>query len=174
MNKLSQTLLTSAAAAALAAAPAVAQPELSAFRVMALHEGHAVNKTGMHKGGACHHFCTTYTIGVYSYQPANAPPKTHLIYTYYKWNSSYNLCSKPKQHVKAPKKSIYAKIGTATETYSFGCSSGPTVFYGDTWTNKTGEAGNYDSFESRLIGHFKISGNKYKGSMALAVAVLIQ
>jgi len=144
MNKLTQTLLGSAAAGALMA------------------------------DGTCHRDCSTYSVGVYSYQPASAPPKTHLIYTYYKWNSSFTLCSSPKQKVRAPKKSIYARIGTATETYSLGCPSGPTTFYGDTWSNKTGVAGETDTFQSKLIGHFKNSSNKYKGELVLDVSVIIQ
>ncbi len=174
MNELDRTLLSSAAAGALMAAPAMAQSAHPAFRITALHEGHMVNKTKKQTNGTCHRDCSTTTFGVYSYQPANAPKKTHLIYTYYRWNSSFTLCSKPKQHVIAPKKSIYAKIGTATETYSEGCPSGPTVFYGDTWTNKTGVAGETDTFLSKLVGHYKVNGNKYKGTLPLAVSVFIE
>ncbi len=174
MNKLTRTLLSGAALSALTAAPGNAQPGHPAFRVTALHAGHMVNKTKKQSDGTCHRHCSSYTLGIYSQQPANAPKKTHLIYTYYKWNSSFNLCTDPKEKIRAPKKSIYAKIGTATETYSEGCSSGPTVFYGDTWTNKTGVAGETDQFLSKLIGIFKNSGNKYRGVLDLDVFVFIE
>ncbi len=172
MNKLTRTLLSGVALSALTASPGMAQQQHRALRVTALHAGHTVNKTERPCPPHVQH--CDYTTGVYSYQPANAPPKTHLIYTYYKWNSSGTLCSTPKEKIKAPKKSIYAKIGTATETYSLGCPSGPTTFYGDTWSNKTGVAGETDTFQSKLIGIFKISGNRYKGVMDLNVDVFIQ
>jgi hypothetical protein len=175
MNKLTRILLSGAALSALAAAPAIAHPKHPAFRVTAMHAGHAVNKTKLHNPGACRH-CTTYTFAVYSYQPASAPKKTHLVATYYRWNSYSTLCSNPKQRVTVPKRSVYAKIGTATETYSFGCPSGPTTFYGDLWTNKTGVAGNVDLFVSTLIGKFRArhGGEKYKGTLPLDVSVFIQ
>ncbi len=172
MKKLAKTLLSGAAFSALSVVAAMAQQKHPAFRVTALHAGHAVSKT---KQPCNPHLPTcTYTFLVYSYQPASAPPKTHLIYTFYKWNSSSNLCTIPKEKIKARRRSIYAKIGTTTETYSYGCSSGPTVFYGDTWTNKTGVAGETDQFESKLIGHFKHSGNKYKGVLDMTVEVFIE
>ena len=179
MNKLTRTLLGGAALSALTAAPSIAQPAHPAFRITALHEGHAVNKTKVRKDGAndCSR-STTYCYSVYSYQPASAPKKTHLIYTFYKFNSTISgqlsICTNPKTKNRAPKKSIYAKIGTATETYSEGCPSGPTVFYGDTWTNKTGVAGETDTFLSKLVGHYKVNGNKYKGTLPLAVSVFIE
>lgn len=160
------------AISALAVAPAGAQPKYPAMHVTARYAGHAVNKTKLHSPCSAPH--CDYTFSVYSYQPASAPKKTHLIYTYYKWNSSGTLCSNPREKIKAPKKSIYAKIGTATETYSLGCSSGPTVFYGDTWSNKTGVAGNTDYFVSTLTGKFQNNGIKYKGVLPLNVYVFIE
>ncbi len=180
MNKLTRTLLGGAALSALTAAPSIAQPAHPAFRITALHEGHAVNKTKVRKDGAndCSR-STTYCYSVYSYQPASAPKKTHLIYTFYKFNSTISgqlsICTNPKTKNRAPKKSIYAKIGTATETYSEGCTNGvQPVFYGDTWTNKTGVAGETDRFRSLLIGHFKADGKKYRGQFGMTVNVFIE
>jgi hypothetical protein len=170
MNKLTTTLLGGVAISALAIAPAMAAKH-HAMHVTALHAGNAVNKSKMHAPGATH---IVYTFGVYSYQPASAPPKTHLIFTYYKWNNSGTICSAPKMKIKAPKKSVYAKIGTASETYSFGCPSGQTVFLGDTWTNKTGVSGNVDTFVSTLLGKFHNGSLKYKGTLNLDVDVFIE
>jgi hypothetical protein len=170
MNNLTTTLLGGVALAALAIAPATAGSHHALLHVSAMHAGHAVNKSKIHNQGATH---VVYTFSVYSTQAASAPPKTHLIFTYYKWNSNGTTCSAPKMKIKAPKKSVYAKIGTASETYSLGCSSGPTVYLGDTWTNKTGVAGNTDSFVSTLDGKFSNGSTKYKGTLNLDVSVAI-
>lgn len=170
MNKLTTTLLGGVAMCALAAAPAMAAKHY-AMHVTALHAGHQVNKSKMHAPGATH---VTYTFGAYSYLSASSAPKTHILSTYYKWNNSGTLCSAPKMKIKAPKKSVYAKIGTASETYSFGCPSGQTVFLGDTWTNKTGVSGNVDTFVSTLYGKFHNGSLKYKGTLNLDVTVFIQ
>ncbi|HEX3945584.1 MAG TPA: hypothetical protein VHW69_16015, partial [Rhizomicrobium sp.] len=153
MNKLTQTLLTGSALCGLVTAPAVAQPTHPAMHVMALHAGHAVNKTKFHIPGRQH---VTYTFGVYTEKTANAR-KTDLLGTFYRWNDTTGghyttVCSRPKQHLKVPKNSIYARVDPGTETYSFGCPSGPTVFYGDVWTNKTGVPGDVDTFRSSLLG----------------------
>ena len=175
MSKLTQSLLGSTAAGALLVTPAIAQPTHPGFHPVALHAGHAVNKTKLLNQGATH---LTYTFGVYSEQPASAPKKTHLIYTYYQWVTSWSdsfTCTPLKTRIKAPKRSIYAKIGTATETYSFGCTNGvQPVFYGDTWTNKTGTSGETDRFVSTLAAKFTSSGKKYKGTLNLDVSVFIE
>lgn len=171
MNLITKSLLGSAAVVALATAPAMAggAPHLS---VTALYAGHAVNKTKVHNPGRKH---LTYTFGVSSYVPASDLNVTvKLAGTYYKWNSNRSICTAPKEKIKVPKKSTYAKLGHSTETYSLGCSSGPTVFYGDTYdlTNSSGE-GQTDSFVSTLIGKFSNSGVKYKGFLHLDVSVHI-
>jgi hypothetical protein len=179
MNKLTQTLLIGAAFCALMAAPVMAQPTHPAMRITALHAGRTVNKTQLHDPYHCKISCDYY-LSVYSTKPANALPKSDLFGTYYKWNSVnasgyFTLCSNPKQKLKAPKKSKYARIYADTETYSLGCSCGPTVFHGDAWTNKTGVAGDVDAFVSFLIGKFKgPGGGTYKGSINLYVDVGIQ
>ncbi len=173
MTKLTQTLLGGSALCALMAAPATAQPKHPAMRVTALHAGHAVNKTKLHDNrcGSC-----TYTFGVYTSQPADAH-RQDLYGTFYKLNGTvsgnFTFCSKPKQHVKVPKRSVYARVEPGTETYSFGCPSGQTVFYGDVWTNKTGVPGNADTFVSSLIGKIKYEGQKYRIQMDLNVKVTI-
>jgi hypothetical protein len=81
------------------------------------------------------------------------------------------------QKIKIPKKSTYAKLGhateTYTETYSEGCGS-PTVFYGDTYklTNPAGE-GQTDRFVSALIAKYENGGQEYKGTLYLDVSVAI-
>jgi hypothetical protein len=174
MNKLTQTLLTGAALCALGAAPAIARPTHPAMHVTALHAGHVVNKTKLHVPGAQH---VTYTYGVYSSASASSVDQD-LWGTYYKWiitvSGYMTLCSNPKQKVKTPKKTVYGSTKADTETYSFGCPSGPTVLYGDSWTNKTGVHGNVDKFRSSLIGHWKgADGAKYKGTLNLDVQVSI-
>ncbi|HEX4157950.1 MAG TPA: hypothetical protein VHY79_05705 [Rhizomicrobium sp.] len=170
MNNITKTLLGGAALCALATAPAIAG-NIPAFHVQALHAGHAVNKTKIYQPGRTH---LTYTFSVGTYVPASdLGTAVNLIYTYYKWNSSDNLCTQPKMKIKAPKKTQYAKLGHSTETYSEGCGS-PTVFYGDTYdlTNSKGE-GNQDSFQSDLIGKFKNGSTKYLGNLYLDVTVSI-
>jgi hypothetical protein len=133
-----------------------------------------VNKTQSHIPSKQH---ITYTYGVYSEKTANAR-KTDLFGTFYRWNDTTGghyttVCSRPKQHLKVPKKSVYARVDPGTETYLFGCPSGPTVFYGDVWTNKTGVPGNVDTFRSSLIGHFGGPSGKYEGTLNFDVHVTI-
>jgi len=166
MNNLSKTLLGGVALVALTAAPAFAHKFHGGHVTSMLGHNNVVNKSKMHNQKATH---VTYTYGVYTYQSASAPKKTHLGATFYKWNDSGSLCSAPPMSIKAPKKSVYAKIGTASQTYSIGCTNGPTTFIGDTWTNKTGVAGNTDTFTSTLIGKFHNGSSKYKGTLNLDV-----
>jgi hypothetical protein len=170
MNNLTKILLGGVAISALASAPAIAAPKHPAMHVTALHGGKAVNKSKMHNPSRTH---ITYTFGVYTYQSASGG-KVKLGATYYKWNSYSSLCTTPAMRITTPRKSVYAKIGHSTETYSFGCPSGPTVFYGDTWKNLTGVSGNTDTFVSTLTGKFKNSRGKYFGTLNLDVNVFIQ
>lgn len=170
MNNLTRALLGSVALGALAAAPATARPTHPTMHVTALHAGKVVNKTRMSNPAGGH---ITYTFHIYSYQSSNAPPKTHLPQTFYQFNTE-GVCDYREHRMKVPKRSIYAKIGTATETYSFGCSNGPSMFYGDTWTNRTGKSGDIDVFTSTLISTFKANGTKYKATLNLDVEVFIQ
>ncbi|HEX3945621.1 MAG TPA: hypothetical protein VHW69_16200 [Rhizomicrobium sp.] len=144
------------------------------MHVTALYAGHAVNKTKLHDLSDCRHSCYTYNI----YSSASASSVDQDIFgTYYKWNSAPNgywtFCSNPKQKVKTPKKTVYGSTKADTESYSFGCPSGLTVFHGDAWTNKKGVAGNVDKFDSYLIGHLKGPSAKYKGVMHFYVEVTI-
>jgi hypothetical protein len=152
----------------------MAQPTHPAMHVTALYAGHAVNKTKFHKPCSVH---CDYTYRIYSSKPADAH-KSDLYGTYYKWNSApdgyYTICSNPKQKVKTPKKTVYGSTKADTESYSFGCPSGLTVFHGDAWTNKTGVAGDVDKFQSSLTGHFKGPSGKYKGTMGFDVSVTIE
>ena len=176
MNAIIQALLGGAALGALATAPALAG-DAPHFGITALHAAKVVNKTKVRDPSHQH---VTYTFGVSTDVPASDFRQTvHLYGTYYKWSSTFSgssTCSNPKQKLKTPKKSIYAKLGKATETYSLGCPSGPTVFYGDTYklTDAVGE-GQTDHFVSTLIGWFQNLGNgqKYKGTLYLDVSVTI-
>ncbi len=173
MNNLTTTLLGSVALAALTTAPAMAakhHPAHPAMHVTALHAGKQVNKSRVHQNGAQH---ITYTFGVYTYYSASSHSAQNLAGTFYKWNSYSTLCSAPAMKIKAPKKSTYGKIKTGTETYSFGCPSGATVFYGDIYTNKSGSAGQTDTFVSTLTGKFRNSRGKYKGTLNLDVFVFL-
>ena len=170
MNNITKTLLAGVAFGALATAPASAH-----MAVTALHAGKVVNKTAVpHVAGATH---VTYTFGVYS--SASASSVNQNIYgTFYKWNSAhsgyYTLCSNPVQKLKTPKKTVYGGTVAGTETYSYGCASGPTVFHGDVYTGKTGQAGNVDTWVSTLKGKFiGPSGGKYKGTLNLDVTLFL-
>ncbi|HEX3944348.1 MAG TPA: hypothetical protein VHW69_09700 [Rhizomicrobium sp.] len=170
MNKLTQTLLTGAALCALGAAPAMAQPTHPAMHVTALYAGHAVNKTKFHNPGRQH---ITYTYGIYSSRQLVLDQKVP-IGSFYKWNSSGTLCSNPKQKLKFPKKTLYGKLSVATETYSFGCPSGPTIYYGTDYklTDPAG-FGNTDYFVIKDLGWFKDNGNKYRGTLNMDVSLTI-
>jgi hypothetical protein len=174
MNNLTVTLLGGAAVAALVAAPATAKSAhiWTMQHVSAMHAGQVKNKTKLHNNGATS--VTSYA-SAFSYQPANAPKKTELLGTFYKYNNSGDLCSVPaKTTIKAPKKSVYAQIRTGTITYYEGCSGAQPTFYGDYWSNKSGKSGNTDTFTSVLKAHFTNSGSKYKGTLNLAVNVFIE
>jgi hypothetical protein len=162
-------LLAGVAVATLATVPAFAK-QAPKFHVLALHAGHAVNKTALHHTPGN---TLTYTFGVSSYVPsADLGTGVNLIYTYYKWNSSYSICTTPKEKMSGQKKSTYGKIKHNTETYSLGCSSGPTKFYGDNYTlTKTSGFGQVDTFSSLLTGKFKSGGKKYTGKLTLDVSV---
>ncbi|HEX3945581.1 MAG TPA: hypothetical protein VHW69_16000 [Rhizomicrobium sp.] len=171
MNKLTQTLLTGSALGALMAAPVMAQPAHPAMHVMALHAGHAVNKTKFHIPSKQY---LTYTYAVYSSASASSVDQD-IYYTYWRWNSITTGCPTfglPKQKVKTPKRTIYGSTKADTETYSFGCPT-PLDFHGDAWTNKTGVPGDVDKFQSSLISHFKFQGQKYKGTLYFDVSLTI-
>jgi hypothetical protein len=176
MNKLTQTLLTGTALCALVAAPVMAQPTHPAMRVTALHAGHVVNKTTFHSPGRQH---VTYTFGGYTSIQAVLDKKVPVPGSFYKWNStvsgSYTLCSTPKEKVKFdPKKTLYGKLSVATETYSFGCPSGPATFYGADYKLTTaGGFGQTDHFVISEIGWFQANGNKYKGTLNLDLSATI-
>jgi len=174
MNSLTKSLLGSAALAALTAAPAVGS-QTPKFHVAALHPSKVVNKTKVHNYDRIH---VTYTFGVYTSVPASDFHKTvYLASTFYRW-SSYDSCyvggTEPKMRIKARKRSKYAEIGTATETYSFGCPYGPSHFYGDTYHLKDKAGfGQTDTFVSTLYGKFQNGGARYKGTLNLDVSVAI-
>lgn len=175
MNSTTNVLLGGVALCALATVPAVAR-NVPGFHITALYGDYLVNKTKLRNPNRQH---LTVTDSVSSYVPASdLNTKVHLHDTFTKWSSmtaSSWECGNPKQKIKVdPKKTQYAKIGTATETYSLGCTDGASVFYGDTYklTNSAGE-GQTDHFVSTLYGWFQRSGVKYKGTLYLDVSVHI-
>jgi hypothetical protein len=171
MNTLTRTLLGGGALAALATAPAHAG-NAPVFHIQALHGGKAVNKTKMNNQKAGH---VTYTLSVYTSVAASDFRKTvPLTGTFYRW-ISYSSCGgfgKAKSRIKVPKKTSYAKLGSATQTYSI-CDY-ENIFYGDTYklTDAAGE-GKTDNFVSTLLGSFRNQNGKYKGTLNLDVSVAI-
>lgn len=177
MNQLTKTLLGGVALGALGACPSMAQQKHPASSLTAMHAGRVVNKTQL---GRPEYHCLTHihascTFEIYTDVPASDLRKTvPLAGTFFRWNSYSTLCSHPKQHIRAWKKSTYAKITTGTQTYSVGCPSGPTEFYGDFYklTDKSG-FGKSDFFESELTGKFRNHYGKYKGRLIIAATVTI-
>jgi hypothetical protein len=169
MNNITKTLLGSAALCALATAPAMAAGSHPSLSITALHAGKAVNKTAIHDPKRQK---VTYTFGVSTYvPPSDAGVSVHLFATYYKWNSNLTLCSHPKMKNKIKSQPTNGTAGTATETYSEGCASGPTVFYGDTYDYSG--SGSSDSLVSSLKGKYSNSGVKYKGTLNLDVNITL-
>ena len=176
MNAITQALLAGAALGALMTAPAMARPAGPAMPVTALYMGHAVNKTRFHNPGRQH---LTYTFEFYTTLKAELDKKVPIRGVFYKWNSTvsgnYTLCSNPRQKIKFdPKKTRYGKLSVTTETYSYGCPSGPTTFYGADYklTNADG-FGQTDYFVISDIGWFKARGNKYKGTLNMDITANI-
>src|SRR5579862_7419881 len=165
MNNITKTLLAGAAFGALVSAPAMAAPH---FGVTALHAGHQVDKSKAHVPGR---IALTYTYFIYSSAPHNTSGQ-NIYASFYKWNSAPNgywtLCSNPKQKFKTPKKTIYCKTHAATESYSYGCPSGLTIFHGPVYVGVSGQAGNVDSWTSVLKGKMQGPSNKYKATLNLA------
>ncbi len=174
MNALTKTLLGGVAISALAIVSAAAKND-PGISVSALHAGRVVNKTKVHNHGAMH---ITYTFSVYSTVAFNDyfKNKKALLGTFYKWNSYSTLCSNPKQKVTFDsKKTQYGKIGPATETYSFGCPSGATVFYGAKYKITDPDAkGHADHFVVHNKGTFNNSRGKYKGTLNLDTTLTIE
>lgn len=175
MNNLTKALLGSAALSALIAAPAAAQQKHPAFHVVALYAGgKAVNKTAIHHPSRSY---MTWTYSVSTHIPAHLKTKTKLSDTFFKWSSqtaSSSKCGNPETKNRVPNRSTYGRLGTATETRDWGCTEGPSLYYGDTYklTNPAGE-GKTDFFVSSLIGKWQWGSVKYKGTLNLHVNVAI-
>jgi len=165
MNNLTKALLGSAAITAFATAPAMAARPHPAFSMTALHAGKFVNKTKMHNPKAGH---ITYTFSVYSdISFAQFYQNKQLLGTFYKWNSYSTVCSNPKSHIRVdPKKTTYGRASVGTETYSQGCPSGPTKYYGAFYKiTDPDAAGHTDFVHSSITGKFKNSNGTYKGTL---------
>jgi hypothetical protein len=78
-------------------------------------------------------------------------------------------------NVRFPRKSTYGRVGLAIEDYSFGCISGETQFFGNTYKLKdpAGE-GHTDHFVSTQIFKFVSNRKEYKGTVNINVSVAIQ
>jgi hypothetical protein len=173
MNAITQTLLAGAAFGALATVPAVAG-DVPDIHFVALHPGHqTVLKTRMHKGGVTH---ITSTIGVSTFVPASdLDKKVKLVDTIYAFYDSGSFCNVSGKRFKLQeRKTQYAKLGYFTETFSGYCSTGPTVFHGNTYKliNPQGE-GKTDSFVSSMTGNVEYNGVKYKLMLNMDVSVAI-
>jgi hypothetical protein len=167
-------LFAGVALSILSAAPALAgvAPHV---HVTAMHPGSAINKTAMHhdKTGTL-----TYTFSIYTTISTKASynKTTPLAATYYTWDNSYSICDSPKKETitLSTTKTAYAALSTGTETYSEGCSSGPTTFYGDIYDLTTKKAKNKtDTFSSDLKATIKDAQGKFKASLILDVSVAI-
>jgi hypothetical protein len=170
MNSITKALLGGAALSALATVPAMAQAAPH-FSVTALHAGNVVNKTNTHNPP--HHCRSSCTLTISTYVPASdLNVNVQLLSTYYKFNSSGNICSNPKTKIKVTKSATYGNVTTGTFTETSGTCV--IVFYGDNYelTNPAGE-GNQDSFSSRMRSKFKLSGEKYKGILIMNATVSI-
>jgi hypothetical protein len=172
MRNLTKPLFGGVALCALATAPATAG-NVPAIHVIALHDGRPVTKTILHDP---HRIGVTTSIPVFSRIHASDLHKTvKLTNTYYKYMDNNDICTAaPTRMVLSAKNTAYAKLGTSTETHSFGCPSGPGILYGDTYklTNPAG-VGQTDFFVSRLIGRFTSNGVKYRGDLIMDVNVEI-
>jgi hypothetical protein len=166
MNKFTKSLLSGVALCALTPLPALAVSH-PAFTFTAVHAGRMVNKTKFHVPERLH---LTYTFSVYASAKLDLGVKTQ-IGGLYRWNSTVSghstICSNPKQKMTFDsKKTLYGKLSAATETYSMGCPSGPTTYYGTDYklTDPNGY-GKTDHFRSSLIGRFQGVGGRYKGTL---------
>lgn len=172
MNDLTRTLLCGVALCALSASPVGAANAVhSVFHITALHGGRLVNKTKLHNRGVTH---ISYTFGVYTDIPASDLHKiVTLAGTFYRFTST--PCTIMASNVRFPKKSKYGKISLAIESYSFGCISGATQFFGNTYklTNAAG-AGHTDHFVSSQIFKYTSGSTRYKETVNLDVNVAIK
>jgi hypothetical protein len=170
MNNLTKILLGGTALCALTTAPAMAG-DVARSLITALHAGNLVNKTAIHDPKRTH---LTYTYaGGYTYVPASdLNVNVQLLSTYWKWNSSGNICSNPKTKIKITKKSRYGKTTTGTITETSGTCV--IVYHGDNYklTNPAGEGGT-DSFVSSMSSKFENSGVKYKATLNLDMGINI-
>jgi hypothetical protein len=169
MNKITTILLGGAATAALASGSAMATgTHFSHPAVTALHEGNSVLKSRIHDPKATK---LTYTYADYTYVPASdVGVNLQLLSTYWKFNSSGNICSNPKTKIKVTKKSKHGKTTTGTFTETSGTCV--IVFHGDNY-KLTNTSSNSDSFSSSMKSKFVFSGSKYKGTININDAVTI-
>jgi hypothetical protein len=173
MNLLTKALLCGAAHCALGVSPVKAQHKDFGFHVVALHAGRTVHKTSLHAHGITHQTQTvspSYFVSADGYRK-----KEYLFSTFYRFESQSSFCYpnayKPKNKLDR-KRTEYAKLGTTTSSFSLGCSSGFTPYYGDTYklVNKAG-FGQKDFFKSTLTGKYKNKNGTYKGTLHLNVEV---
>jgi hypothetical protein len=171
MNNLTKTLLSGTALGLLATVPAMAQ-DAPHFSVTALYADNVVNKTNIHNPRhRCGDNSCTQTIS--TYVPASdLDVNLQLLRTYYKFNSSGNICSNPKTSIKVTQKSKYGKTTTGTFTETSGTCV--IVFYGDNYElKKAAGEGKDDSFSSSLKSKFMFNGSKYKGILYMNATVNI-
>jgi hypothetical protein len=176
MNYLAKSLLSGAAVSALASASAMGATHVGTNHIMspnvsALHAGNFVNKSKVHDPKATK---LTYTYAEYSnyVYSSDIGQSVQLLDTYWKWNSSGNICSIPKTKIKVTKQASYGTVTTGTYTESF--TSCVIVFHGDNYDWGGGNAGGTDTFSSKMKSKFIYDGSKYKGTINIDATVYLE
>jgi hypothetical protein len=171
-------LLAGVALCSISLSPALAKSAAPHIHVLAAHPGAAMKTVMQHKTTGA----LTYTFFVYeSVSASSVKQKTPLVYTFYTWDNSYDICDQPKSEkiTLSTKKTTYAKLSTGVETYPgslYGCSGGGSLsFYGDVYELTAKKAsGAEDSFVSDLKAKIHDTAGKFNASLNLDVTVFIE
>lgn len=104
--------------------------------------------------------------------PEVKPPRCRNRRTFYRMPVlSVTVKTKFKVH---PKKNEYGWACVGTETYSFGCPSGPSTIYGiDYKITDPNAEGHTDHTVDTFKRTFKNSGTKYKGTLNIDMSIEI-
>ena len=156
--------LSTFSASAVLAAPA---PNI---HVLAVRDGVVVKSALLHRrAGASSTFTGSVSTAVST--ATDYRVKTPLSNTFLAFSSG-TLGDFPLhvKHKVAPVKTVYARIGAATETFSAGCPGGPVTLYGDTYDLKTRHAiGKTDHFASNFVVNFKSGVTRLDVHVAVAI-----
>jgi hypothetical protein len=164
-------LCAGAALGAISNAAAMAGPP-SAQVVVVAKTGNFALKTAIQHSPAK---SITYTVSVTTTISTAADYKIKTKIGPYMWDSNNSLCQEP-EHEKlrlGTRKTKYAKIGTAIETYSVGCGK-PSKFYFTTYELETKAAvGKTDHFTASLKAKVTDGGIKYDATLNIDTSVHI-